>query len=174
MQSQVHIDRNRSAVATLRSWLSPTGGAFADGMRLAVINGLFLIGGMIAAFLIAVVARLLRVVVDLPNISPGFLLLIMSILFGLVVWYRYARSHRRLVEASGRSLHPDRFGIVAGSPFLLLSILLLGSGFFGLVISFAGLNVGGVSAAVGRMIFAVLFGILALAVVGISRLAMRD
>ena len=173
MHSEIHFKRDQSALATIRGWLSPTGGAFVDGMRLAVANSIFLVAALILAFLLALAGRLLRILLPVPSAHPGLIVLALSILFGLVVWYRYAAAHRELAQASGRSTHPDRFGIIAGSPFALLAVLLFASGVFGLFVSVAGLNVGGAGAAVGRLIFALLFGLLALASVVIARLAMR-
>lgn len=174
MQSDIHINRDRPILATIREWLSPTGGAFVDGIRLAVANSIFLVSALIFSFLLAILARLLDILFPIPRINPGIVVLVLSILFGIVVWYRYAVSHRRLAQASGRSIHPDRFGIIAGSPFLLLAILLFSSGVFGLFVSVAGLSIGGAGAAVGRIIFAALFALLAGALLVISRVAMRD
>lgn len=159
-------------LTTIRGWLSPTGG-FVDGIRLAVINSIFLFSAVMLAFILALLARLVRIIVPVPAVSPGLVVLILSIAFGLIVWYRYAVKHRQLAQASGKTVHPDRFGIISGSPFALLALLLLGSGVFGLAISVAGLNVGGVGSAIGRLIFAGLFALLAAASVGIARLAMR-
>lgn len=145
-----------------------------DGIRLAVANGLFLVGALVVAFLLAIVAWLLRFFISVPNINAGVVVLILSVIFAVVVWYRYAAIHRRLAQASGRSIHPDRFGLIAGSPFAMLSILLFASGVFGVFVSVAGLSIGGAGAAAGRLIFALLFGLLFVASVVIARLAMRD
>ena len=174
MQSEIHFKRDQSALATIRGWLSPTGGVFVDGIRLAVANSIFLVGALIFAFVLALIVRVLDLLLPVPSVSPGLVVLGLSILFGIVVWYRYAATHRKLAQASGRSTHPDRFGIIAGSPFALLALLLFASGIFGLFVSVAGLNIGGAGAAVGRIIFAVLFGLLALASVIVARVAMRE
>ena len=173
MQSELHFNRDRSIFSTVRGWLSPTGGTVVDGTRLAVANGLFLVSALVLAFIIALLSRLVDVFVAVPTPNPGLIVLALSILFGIVVWYRFGVAHRRLAQASGRSFHPDRFGIIAGSPFALLALLLLGSGIFGLFISVAGLNFGGFSAAFGRLIFALFFGLLAAASVIVARIAMR-
>lgn len=174
MQSEIHFNRDRSALATIRAWLSPTGGAFVDGVRLAVANSIFLVCALILAFVLALLGRLLDILFPIPTVNPGLIVLGLSMLFGIIVWYRYASTHRRLAQASGKTTHPDRFGIIAGSPFTLLAIMLFASGVFGLFVSVAGLNIGGAGAAVGRIIFAALFGLLAVALLIIARVAMRD
>jgi hypothetical protein len=174
MQSEIHFNRDQPALATIRRWLSPTGGTFVDGVRLAVANGLFLVAALILSFVLAVLRWLLHFFMPVPSASPGLIVLALSVLFGIVVWYRYAVSHRKLAQASGRSTRPDRFGLIAGSPFVLLALLLLASGTFGLFVSIAGLNVGGAGAAAGRLIFALLFGLLAVASVVVAKVAMRD
>ncbi len=174
MQSQVHFDRDQSPLTTIRGWLSPTGGAFVDGIRLAVANGIFLVAALVFAFLLALLGWLLRFFVSVPGVNAGLVVLVLSVIFAIVVWFRYARTHRRLAQASGRSTHPDRFGLIAGAPFALLSLLLFASGLFGLFVSVAGLSIGGAGAAAGRLIFALLFGLLFAASVAVARLAMRD
>jgi hypothetical protein len=99
--------------------------------------------------------------------------LVLSALFAVIVWYRYASLYGRMAQASGRDVHPDRFGLIAGSPFGVLALMLLASGLFGLAFSVIGLSFSGLSAAVGRIIFAALFGLLAVGCIGIARLATR-
>ena len=147
---------------------------FVDGVRLAVANGIFLMAALILSFLLAVVTWLLRFFVAVPSANSGLVVLGLSVIFATVVWYRYAASHRRLAQATGRTTHPDRFGLIAGAPFTLLALLLFSSGVFGLFISVAGFNIGGASAAAGRLIFALLFGLMAVASVIVARVAMRD
>ncbi|MEZ4568994.1 MAG: hypothetical protein R2849_01405 [Thermomicrobiales bacterium] len=174
MQSQVHINRDQSLLTTVRRWLRPTGGAVVDGARLAVVNGIVLLAALILSFVLVLLIRLIRIVIPVPAASPGVIVLVLSVVFGLVVWYRYARSHRRLAQAAGKRVNPDRFGIIAGLPFALLALMLLGSGLFGLAISTIGLNVGGMGAALGRIVFSILFGLMAVASVAIARFAMRE
>lgn len=174
MQSQIHINRDRSILSTARGWLSPTGGAVVDGARLAVVNGLFLLAALIFSFVLVLLVKLIRLVVSVPEASPGVIVLVLSILFGLIVWYRYAKAHRKLAQAAGRDLNPDRFGIIAGVPFALLAVMLLGSGLFGLAISTIGFNVGGMGAALGRIVFSALFALMAFASVLVARYAMRE
>jgi len=175
MYSQFHIDRDPSLIATARRMLAPTGGALADGLRLAAINGAFLIAALATAFVLAVIARVIRwALLPVPVVSPGVMVLILSVAFALIVWYRYARQHGRLVQASGRRAQPERFGAIAGAPFAVLAILLMLSGLFGLFISVIGLSFAGIGAAFGRLVFAVLFGLLAAGSIVIARLAMRE
>jgi len=173
VQSEFQFDRDEPIFDTIRSWLSPTGRVLIDGVRLAVINSIFLFGSIAFAFVAALLVRLVRIFLPVPAVNPGLLILVLSVIFGLIVWYRYASRHRDLAQATGRSVNPDRFGAIAGAPFALLGLLLLASGLFGLAISVAGPNFGGVGAAVGRLIFAVLFGLLAVGSVGVARFAMR-
>ena len=81
MQSDIHFNRDRPALATIRGWLSPTGGVFVDGIRLAVANGIFLIVALILSFLLAVVTWLLRFFVSVPSASPGLVVLALSVIF---------------------------------------------------------------------------------------------
>jgi hypothetical protein len=173
MQSQIHVERDPSLLATARRLLAPTGGAFADGVRLATINTIFLIVAFAAAFILALLGRIIDWALPGPSIGPGLIVLGLSVVFALIVWYGYARKHGQLAQATGRSLHADRFGAIAGAPFGVLALLLLASGLFGLVISVVGLSFGGVSEALGRLIFAVLFGALAIGSVVIARVATR-
>ncbi len=173
MHSQVHVDRDESLLATVRRLLAPTGGALSDGLRLATINTVFLIVAFALAFFLALLGRVIDWVLPVPSIGPGIFVLGLSIVFALIVWYRYARTHGRLAQATGRSLHPDRFGAIAGAPFGILALLLLASGLFGLVVSVVGLSFGGVGEAFGRLVFAVLFGAMAAGSVIIARFATR-
>lgn len=174
MRSQIHIERDDSLLATVRRMLAPTGGALSDGMRLAVLNGAFLIAALAAAFVLAVLANILDWFLPVPDVSPGLVVLVLSVIFALVVWYRYARQHSRLAQASGRDVQPDRYGVIAGAPFAVLAVLLALSGIFGLVISVVGLSFAGMGEALGRLVFAVLFGLLAAGSVVVARLAMRS
>jgi uncharacterized membrane protein len=173
MQSQIHFERDASLYLTARRALAPTGGAIVDGFRLAVVNAAFLIAALAIAGILSVLGRVVRWIIPVPLVSPGIIVLGLSILFAAVVWYRYAALHGRMAQAGGRDVHPDRFGLIAGAPFGVLALLLLASGLFGLVVSVAGFSFSGVSAAVGRIIFAALFGLLAAGCVGIARLATR-
>ena len=144
-----------------------------DGVRLAVANGLFLVSALVLAVIVTLLSRIVDLFVSVPTPNPGLLVLALSILFGIVVWYRYGVAHRNLAQATGRSTHPDRFGVIASAPFTLLAILLFASGIFGVLISTAGLSFGGASAAGMRLIYSLLFGMLAIASVLVARVATR-
>jgi hypothetical protein len=174
MQSEFHFNREESIITMTRRWLRPTGGSVSDGLRLAVANGLFIVVALIFSFLLAVVVRVLRFVFPLPSVNPGLVVLGLSILFAAIVWYRYGSTHRNLAQASGRMTNPDQFGLIAGLPFALLALLLLGSGLFGLLVSVAGLSIGGATGAAGRLLYAVLFGLLAVGSVVTARVSIRD
>lgn len=173
MQSEIYFNRDKSAIATVRGWLRPTGGTLTDGLRLAVANGLFLVTALILSFVLAIVFRIVRLVVAVPSVNPGLVVLGLSILFGAIVWYRYGATHRNLAQATGRATNPDHFGLIAGAPFALLALLLLGSGLFGLLVSAAGLSLGGATGAAGRIVYAVLFGLLAVGSVVTARISAR-
>lgn len=173
MYSEIRIERDPSIIATIRRLLAPTGSALADGLRLAAINAAFLIGALATAFVLAVIARIVRWLLPVPSVSPGLVVLLLSVVFALIVWYRYARQHGRMAQARGRIVQPDRFGVIAGAPFAVLALLLLMSGMFGLFISVIGLSFAGIGEALGRLVFGVLFGLLAVVSVVIARLAMR-
>ncbi len=173
MQSQFQVDQNPSLLSAVRRSLAPTGGAIADGTRLATINALFIVGALAATFIFALVAWLIRFILPLPHINPGLMVLGLSIVFALVFWYRYAKAYGQLAQASGNSISPNRFGLIAGAPFGVLALFLLASGVFGLAISAVGLDLGRANEAAGRIIFAMLFGALAFGSVLIARIATR-
>lgn len=165
------IQRDREWVATVRRWLEPTGGPVVDGFRLAVVNGVFLAIALLMAALVAVLLVVVRWVLPVPDIYPGIVVLGVSIALGAVVWYRYANTHVKIASQHGRQLQPELFGSVAASPFIGVALLLLSSGLFSLFLSMISLNMDRAGDAAMRILFAVLFGLLAVACVTVARLA---
>jgi hypothetical protein len=166
-----HFQRDREWVTTLRRWLEPTGGPVVDGFRLAVVNGAFLTVALLMAALVAVLLAVVRWVLPVPDVYPGIVVLGVSVAFGAVVWYRYSVAHVQKAIGHGQRLQPELFGGVAASPFIGVALLLLSSGLFGLFLSMISLNMDRAGDAVMRIIFAVLFGLVAVGCVTVARLA---
>ena len=167
------IQRDREWIATVRRWLEPTGGPVVDGFRLAVANSVFLALALLIAALVSVLLVMVRWVLPVPDIYPGIVVLGVSIAFGAVVWYRYALAHVERATQRGRRLQPELFGGVAAAPFIGVTLLLLSSGLFGLFLSMISLNMDRAGDALMRVVFAVLFGLVAVACVTVARLAAR-
>lgn len=152
-------------------WLRPTGSTLVDGLRLAIINTLFLVGLLIIVSVGSLALRLAAWVLPFPVIFPAFVLVIACLVFGALVWQRYAAAHGREAMARGRQPRPDVFGALGALPFIAMALLLLSSGILSLffaVITFSG---GRSVDALLRILYGGIFGIAAAANLIIARAA---
>jgi hypothetical protein len=108
----------------VRSILRPHGGTMTDGLRLAAINVLAIVVGLI----VVGISRVLDWLLPLPFLFTAFAITLALLVVGVVFWYRYATAHGRVARALGREVRPDVFGAIASMPFVVVSIFLLGTG----------------------------------------------
>jgi hypothetical protein len=123
------------------AWLRPTGSTFMDGLRLAAINTCFVVFLLIVVSIGSLILRLASWVLPIPVLVPAFLIVVAFVVFGLVVWQRYAAAHGEAAMVRGKQTRPDVFGLVAALPFIAMALLLLSSGVLSLffaVITFSG------------------------------------
>lgn len=152
-------------------WFRPRGATVADGVRLAIINTIFLVLLLIAVAVGSLFLRLVTWALPFPVIFPAFFVLVICLLFGLFFWYRYAQAHGSAALARGREVRPDVFGAIGAIPFIGIALLLISSGilaFFIAVITFSG---GRTVDALARMLYGVIFTAAAAANIIIARAA---
>lgn len=123
------------------AWLRPTGSTFMDGLRLALINTGFVVFLLIAVSISSLVLRLVSWALPIPVLVPALLIVVAFVIFGLIVWQRYAVAHGEAAMERGKQTRPDVFGLIAALPFIAMALLLLASGVLSLffaVITFSG------------------------------------
>ena len=89
----------------------------------------------------SLILRIASWVLPIPVIVPAFIVIVCVVIFGLVVWQRFAAAHRDAALARGKKTRPDVFGLIAALPFIGLALLLISSGILSLffaVITFSG------------------------------------
>jgi hypothetical protein len=123
------------------AWLRPSGSTYMDGFRLAAINTVFVVFLLIAVSIGSLVLRLISWVLPIPVLVPALMIVVAFVVFGLVVWQRYAAAHGDAAMLRGKQTRPDVFGLIAALPFIAMALLLLASGLLSLflaVITFSG------------------------------------
>lgn len=122
-------------------WFRPTGSTVVDGLRLAAINTAFLVALLVVVSVGSLFLRVVSWVLPVPVVFPAFLAIIAFVVFGFIVWQRYAAAHGAAAAARGRQTRPDVFGAIGAIPFIGMALLLLSSGILTLffaVITFSG------------------------------------
>jgi hypothetical protein len=152
-------------------WLRPTGSTVVDGLRLAIINTVFLVGLLIIVSVGSLLLRLAAWVLPFPVIFPAFVLVIACLAFGAIVWQKYAAAHGREAMARGRQTRPDVFGAIGALPFIGMALLLLSSGILSLFFAMITFSGGRTLDALLRILYGGIFGIAAAAHLVIARAA---
>lgn len=122
-------------------WFRPTGSTTMDGIRLAIINTVFLVVLLIVLSIGSLILRIVSWALPIPVLFPAFLAVIAFAAFGLIVWQRYAAAHGEAAMLKGKQTRPDVFGALAALPFIAMALLLVSSGILSLffaVITFSG------------------------------------
>lgn len=145
----------------------------SDGVRLAVINGLYLFVALALAGLLSVTIRLLRWIIPLPLLFPGFVVVILTVVFGAFVWYQYGLAHGQAARERGRLTRPDMFGAIGAVPFLAFAIMLVSSGLFALFFAMIAFNPVEAWQSITRIGFGMFFVLLAAANVIVARVAVK-
>lgn len=157
---------------TILRLLSPSGRAYLDGVRLAVLNTITLLGALIIAGAGAILLAILRWVFPIPGPPGGLVVIVIITLVGLVLWTRFGRYHRL---AGGYHNQPSdlyRMGLIAASPFIVLAIMLAGSALVGILLALISLDPGRAVSGAVRLVYAgLLIGLAALNVLLTSRSA---
>jgi len=121
--------------------LRPRGGATADGLRLAVVNGVGIFVTLILLAIASLFNRLVNLVIHIPYTLVMIALIAVLAICGAYIWYRYSLLWVSATRAHGRALKPDMFGVVAGLPFIVIGLFLLATAVLQLlfaIISFSG------------------------------------
>lgn len=144
----------------VRGWLTPNGSSVMDGARLAVINAVVLFGLLVLAGLFSLFRALFGWFIPLSTLFFGIAMIgLMTLLFGMI-WFRYTTAHREMAFRRGGS-NAGRFGLIAASPFIVLALMLFGSGLMALFFGLISFSAGRVGSAMLRMIYAMVFVLLA-------------
>lgn len=166
---------NRTGTRSKRvlDWFRPTGGPVGDGVRLAVINGVYLFVALVLAGLLSLSIRILRWLIPMPLLFPGFFIVVLTVAFGAIVWYQYGIAHGRAARARGNVIRPDTFGGIGALPFLAFALMLVASGLFALLFAMIAFNPVEVWESLTRIGFGMFFLILAAANVIVARLSVK-
>lgn len=157
---------------TVLRLLAPSGGAYADGLRLAILNTITLIGALIVAGAGALVIAILRWAFPIPAPPGGVAVIVIIALVGLVLWTRFGRYHRLAGTYQEGSRDAFRMGLIGASPFVILAIMLAGSALVGLLLALVSLDPGRAVSGAIRLVYAMLLvGLAALNVFLTSRSA---
>ena len=170
-ESQQFTGAPVSFIERVRAWLLPTGGAIVDGVRLAAINLAVLIGAFVLLGLMTFIDRAAGWLIPLPLLLPGFFVVLLTAAACLWVDWRYAEAHERATLVRGLIVQPDRFGVVAAAPFIVLAVMLVGTGMLGMAWAVVTLSGSRFVDAIGQIGYGTLFAALSLAVVFVARAA---
>jgi hypothetical protein len=151
----------------LSQLMSPRGGSMSDGIRLAVINGIGLITGLLLIGLAMLFARL----IGLPHLIIGFVVGVVLIVVAVFFWFRYAEAHGKAARATQRSVRPDVFGAVAAAPFAIVGLMTVAWGLLGLFFAMVTFSLSRAGDGLERLLFAVILLGLAAANIIIARAA---
>ncbi len=159
------------ANAGVIDWFRPTGSTVVDGLRLAVINTVFLIALLIVVSISSLLLRLANWVLPFPVIFPVFIVVVVSLVLAAFGWQRYAAAHGRMAMARGNQTRPDVFGVLAALPFIGLALLLVSSGILSLFFAMITFSGGRTFDALVRMLYGVVFALAAAANLIVARAA---
>lgn len=155
-------------------WLQPRGGPLADGMRLALINGVCLLLALVVLGLLALASRLAGWLFPAPSVFPAIFLIVLSVVLASLVWFRFGRAYRNAARARNLATQADVFGAIAAAPFIVFGLFLVASGLLGVFAAAITLSPGDVWNAFTRIGYGLLFGVIAIASVVVARVAATD
>jgi len=147
--------------------MAPRGGAMADGIRLAMINGVGLVVGVLGIGVISLFTRL----IGLPHVIISFLVGVALVTLAVFFWFRYATAHGKAARASQRGVRADVFGAVAAIPFAVVGLLTVAWGILGLLFGMLSFSLSRAGDGLERLLVAVILLGLAAANVIIARAA---
>ncbi len=157
-----------------RRWFSPSGSTLRDGARLAIINsGLLIVAGFIWLFAL-VVNRAIDFVLPWPLIATRFIGLVALAVVAVVIAYLFADEHGDAARRTQRSIRSDLLGIIGALPFAVFAVSMSTEAVLRLLVAMVSFNGGHVANALERLIFALVFVALTIAVVVAARVAERD
>jgi hypothetical protein len=160
-----------SLIERVRRWLTPVGGRVADGLRLATINVVLLVGGLAAIGFVAFLNHAAGWIIPGSLLFSGFFLVLLLAAGCLAVSWRYAAAHERAARRISRDPDADIFGAVAALPFIVMAVALVGSGLLGTFFSIVTLDSGRFVDAIGRIGYGGLFTALSLGIIIVARIA---
>jgi hypothetical protein len=155
-------------------WLQPRGGPLADGLRLALVNGVCLVLVLLGLGFLALVSRVAGWLYPFPRLFPALVLVGVTAVLAAVVWYRFGRAYRNAARMRNLGTQADVFGAVAAVPFIVFGLVLVASGLLGVFAAAITLSPGAIWSAFTRIGYGLLFGVIAIASVVVARIAAAD
>lgn len=160
-----------SSTERVRVWLTPTGGTVFDGLRLAVINAGVLIAGFVLLGFLSLLDRLADWLLPVSLLFPAFFVLLIVAAAGLWVSHRYAEMHAQATRARAVAVKPDLFAIIGALPYVVLAVMLLGSGMLSLFLAMVTFSGSRFVDALGQIGYGALFTALSAGVIYVVRMA---
>jgi hypothetical protein len=170
-ESQRYTGAPVSITGRVRAWLTPSGAPVMDGLRLATINVVVLLAALILLGLMTIIDRTAGWLLPLPLLLSGFFIVMLMAAVGLWIAWRYSEAHGEASRAGSKQIKPDVFGVVAALPFIVLALMLLGSGMLGIFSALVTLSGSRFSEAIGQVGYGALFAALSAGIVFVARVA---
>lgn len=163
-----------SFVERVRTWFTPVGRPMLDGGRLAALNIVVMLGAFLLLAIMTLIDRIAGWLIPLPLVLPGFLVLLIVAAACLWIDWRYAGAYRRTSRRLGIAPQMDTFGIIASSPFIVIAVVLIGTGIFSLMLSVLTLSGSRFLDALGQVGYGVVFGALVGGIIYVTRLESEE
>jgi amino acid permease len=155
-------------------WFTPGGSTLRDGARLAIINSALLIVAGFLWLLALVVNRIIDLVLPWPVIATRFIGLVALAVVAVVVAYLFADAHGDAARRTQRNVRSDLLGVIGALPFAVFAVSMTTEAILRLLVALIRLNGGHFADALERLILALVFVALTIAVVVAARVAERD